>query len=173
MPGPSVPTQRPAHHRLVVSNPGGLYGITVDRLGRDYVTSARNARLVDICQYVRSPSTGARVIEALATGIPAVTEALATQGLPPAHYVDNGIRFTVVLHQAQAQARPVLTHVEQRVLDAVNNGIETANDLAAELDVTAQYVRKILRGLRERGMITQQGGRGRRTVYHPTGRSGS
>ena len=32
--------------RLVIGNPGGLYGITVDRLGQDAVTSARNARLV-------------------------------------------------------------------------------------------------------------------------------
>lgn len=71
--------------RLVVANPGGLYGITVDRLGRDAVTSARNARLVAICQHVRSPETDARVIEALASGIPTVTEALAGHGLPPAH----------------------------------------------------------------------------------------
>jgi hypothetical protein len=33
----------------VVTNPGGLYGITVDRLGHDAVTSARNGRLVAIC----------------------------------------------------------------------------------------------------------------------------
>jgi len=84
---------------LVVSNPGGLYGITVDRLGQDAVTSARNARLVAICQHVRSPQTGARVIEALASGIPTITEALAEHHLPPAHYIDSGIRFTVVLHQ--------------------------------------------------------------------------
>ncbi|WP_239309951.1 MULTISPECIES: ATP-binding protein [unclassified Frankia] len=152
--------------RLVVANPGGLYGITVDRLGRDYVTSARNARLVDICQYVRSPKTGARVIEALATGIPTITEALAAQGLPPAHYIDNGIRFTAVLHQSPT--RPVLTHAEQRVLDAIHDGIETANDLAAELNVTAQYVRRILRALRDRGLVMQEGGRGRRTFYRPT-----
>jgi ATP-dependent DNA helicase RecG len=154
--------------RLVVSNPGGLYGITLDRLGQDYVTSARNARLVEICQYVQSPRTGARVIEALATGIPTITEALATQGLPPAHYIDSGIRFTAVLHQNRP--RPVLTRVEQRVLDAVNDGIETANDLAAELNVTGQYVRKILRTLRERGLVTQEGGQGRRTTYRPTHR---
>jgi hypothetical protein len=36
---------------LVVINPGGLYGISVGRLGRNWVTSARNARLVAICQH--------------------------------------------------------------------------------------------------------------------------
>jgi ATP-dependent DNA helicase RecG len=56
--------------RLVIGNPGGLYGITVDRLGQEAVTSARNARLVAICQHVYSAETGARAIEALASGIP-------------------------------------------------------------------------------------------------------
>jgi hypothetical protein len=56
--------------RLVIANPGGLYGITVDRPGRESVTSARNSRLVAICQYVHSPESGLRVIEALAAGIP-------------------------------------------------------------------------------------------------------
>jgi ATP-dependent DNA helicase RecG len=39
--------------RLVVTNPGGLYGITVDRLGKEATTSARNARLVEICRHAR------------------------------------------------------------------------------------------------------------------------
>ncbi|WP_235826243.1 ATP-binding protein [Candidatus Frankia alpina] len=65
-----------------MANPGGLYGITVDRLGRDAVTSARNARLVAICQHVRTPQTADRVIEALASGIPTVTEAPAWPGSP-------------------------------------------------------------------------------------------
>ena len=84
--------------RLVISNPGGLYGITIDRLGRESVTSARNARLVTICQYVHSPGSGLRVIEALATGIPTVTAELERAGLPPARYLDTGIGFTVILH---------------------------------------------------------------------------
>ena len=41
--------------RLVVKNPGGLYGLNVSRLGQTGVTSARNANLVRICQYVRFP----------------------------------------------------------------------------------------------------------------------
>jgi ATP-dependent DNA helicase RecG len=108
--------------RLVVSNPGGLYGITADRLGQDAVTSARNARLVAICQHVRSPPTGARVIEALASGIPTITEALAEHHLPPAHYIDSGIRFTVVLHQPSttlSPAEPGLNTTELQVYQAL------------------------------------------------------
>ncbi|SBW27095.1 transcriptional regulator [Candidatus Protofrankia californiensis] len=159
--------------RLVVANPGGLYGITVDRLGRDAVTSARNARLVAICQHVRSPQTGARVIEALASGIPTVTEALADQGLPPAHYVDSGIRFTVVLHQFAtappvATAEPTLGATERRVYQALTRQGRTVSDLTEELGLSAPNIRKALRNLRGRGLILQLGGRGKATTYQRT-----
>ncbi|MFD3706350.1 ATP-binding protein [Nocardia sp. NPDC058658] len=91
--------------RLIVSNPGGLYGITIDRLGKEAVTSARNARLVTISQYLRSPGSGGRVVEALATGIPTITDSLILAGLPPAQYSDTGIRFTAVLHSGQQNSR--------------------------------------------------------------------
>lgn len=152
--------------RLVVSNPGGLYGITVERLGRDAVTSARNARLVALCQHVRNPETGARVIEALASGIPTVTASLAESGLPPAHYVDAGIRFTVVLHRTMST--PVSTGMnasEQRVYDALLGGPQQVADLQKRLGLAPPNIRKVLRELRSRGLVEQLGGRGRPTSY--------
>lgn len=154
--------------RLVVSNPGGLYGITVDRLGRDAVTSARNARLVAICQHVRSPETGARVIEALASGIPTIAEALAEHRLPPAHYIDSGIRFTAVLHQPTATAvpaRPGLNTTEQRVSQGLTGTAKTVVELERDLNLAGPTIRKALRALRNRGMVTQLGGKGRPTTY--------
>jgi ATP-dependent DNA helicase RecG len=152
--------------RLVVSNPGGLYGITVDRLGRDAVTSARNPRLVAICQHVRSLDTGGRVIEALASGIPTITTALAAGGLPPARYVDTNIRFTVVLRRSPpAAGRSTLGTTESRVYDALVAGPRTVADLAAALSLTEPNVRKALRGLRREGLVRQDGGRGRKTTY--------
>ncbi len=156
--------------RLVVANPGGLYGITVDRLGRDAVTSARNARLVAICQHVRTPQTGARVIEALASGIPTVTEALADHGLPPAHYVDSGIRFTVILHQfatatPAVTAEPELGATERRIYQALTGQGKTVLELTEELGLSAPNMRKSLRNLRSRGLVVQLGGRGRTTTH--------
>ncbi|WP_433351235.1 ATP-binding protein [Microtetraspora malaysiensis] len=152
--------------RLVVSNPGGLYGITVERLGRDAVTSARNARLVAICQHARTPETSARVIEALATGIPTVTAALSDAGLPPAHYVDAGIRFTVVLHRGIAD-RPAadLNETELRIYDALAAGARSVAELQHVLDLAAPNIRKALRELRAQGLVEQLGGRGRPTSY--------
>ncbi|MCF7551037.1 RNA-binding domain-containing protein [Pseudonocardia sp. WMMC193] len=50
--------------QLVLSNPGGLWGLTVAKLGHTNVTSARNGYLVRICQNVRVANTGNRVVEA-------------------------------------------------------------------------------------------------------------
>jgi ATP-dependent DNA helicase RecG len=148
--------------RLVVSNPGGLYGITVDRLGRDAVTSARNARLVAICQHVRSPETGARVIEALASGIPTITEALAEYHLPPAHYIDSGIRFTAVLHRSSttlSATKPGLNDTERQIYQALSRGARSVADLGQDLNLAAPNIRKALRNLGAQGLVTQLGGR--------------
>ncbi|GAA0982782.1 ATP-binding protein [Acrocarpospora macrocephala] len=154
-------------NRLIVSNPGGLYGITVDRLGRDAVTSARNARLVAICQHVRTPGSGARVIEALATGIPIVTSALAEASLPPAHYVDAAIRFTVVLQQPAQPVRPGedLTATELMIYDALAGTARSVTDLTNTLGLSKPNIRKALRELRTRGLVEQIGGPGKPTSY--------
>jgi ATP-dependent DNA helicase RecG len=87
--------------KLIIANPGGLYGITADRLGREHVTSSRNQTLVGICQDVHTVPSGQRIIEALATGLPMVASELAAAGLPPAHFFDAGVRFTVMLGQQE------------------------------------------------------------------------
>ena len=151
--------------RLVITNPGGLYGITVDRLGRDAVTSARNARLVAICQHVYSAETGARAIEALASGIPIVTDALAEAGLPPAHYIDSGIRFTVILSQPALSPAPAPAPRDQVIYDALGDGPGTVADLEARTGLPAYTIRRSLRSLRAQGLIEQLGGQGRPTTY--------
>lgn len=157
--------------RLVVANPGGLYGITVDRLGREAVTSARNARLVAICQHVRSPGTGARVIEALASGIPTIADALAEYGLPPAHYIDSAIRFTAVLRQPSSTVAPAesgLNTSELRIYRTLADGARSVGDLERELGLAAPNIRKALRGLRGRGLVSEIGAGGR-TAYRRAG----
>lgn len=87
-------TLRVTEDQLILSNPGGLYGITAERLGKTGVTSARNGYLVRICQYVRT-AAGNRVVEALATGIPTVLKSLSAAGMVPPRFHDQGIKFTV------------------------------------------------------------------------------
>lgn len=152
--------------RLVITNPGGLYGITVDRLGRDAVTSARNARLVAICQHVYSAETGARAAEALASGIPIITGALTEAGLPPAHFIDSGISFTVILNQPA----PPATN-RDRVYAALSAGPVTVADLETSTGLPPYTVRRALRELRDAGLVAQHGGKGRITTYQRTNSS--
>lgn len=108
------------------------------------------------------------MIEALATGIPIVANALAEAELPPAHYIDAAIRFTVVLRQ---QTVPVihpgsnLNETELRVYDALAARTRSVADLKQELDLSAPNIRKALRELRSRGLVEQLGGQGRPTTY--------
>jgi ATP-dependent DNA helicase RecG len=155
--------------RLVIANPGGLYGITVDRLGHDMVTSARNARLVSICQHLHSAETGARAIEALASGIPIVTEALAGAALPPAHYIDAGIRFVVVLRQPvppTTGAAPAPRDLA--IYDVLATGPRTVAELETLTGFPAYSVRRSLRALRAQGLVQQLGGKGQPTTYART-----
>jgi ATP-dependent DNA helicase RecG len=154
--------------RLIIDNPGGLYGITVDRLGREAVTSARNARLLSLCQYLRSSLGGTRVIEALAGGLPIVTAALERAGLPPAQYIDSGIRFTVVLHRSAGRlTTSTLNTTEQKVHDSLLVKTRSVSELEALLGMAGPNIRKALRSLRARGLVEQQGGRGKPTTYRP------
>jgi len=159
----------------VVTNPGGLYGITVDRLGKEAVTSARNMWLVNICQYLRSPESGGRIIEALATGIPTIANSLAEAGLPPACYTDAGIRFTAVVKPGR-YADPLqqvrggghakrLTDTQQRIAAILASGPRSVAELQPSLGLSASGIRKALAEMRQVGSIEQIGGRGKATLY--------
>lgn len=151
--------------RLVVRNPGGLYGLTVDRLGQIGVTSARNANLVRICQYVRLLD-GTRAVEALASGIPTVLNAVTLAGLPAPVFDDDGLRFTAILRQDQITATKVAPGSSgAAVLTALAVGPLDVERLAELTGLSPANIRKRLRELRDQGLVEQRGGRGRPTTY--------
>lgn len=152
--------------RLVVTNPGGLFGITVDRLGTEGVTSARNGRLLSICQYVRTRDDGGRVVEALATGIPTVTASLAKAGLPPARFIDTAIRFTVILRRGPSGARrPIIRGRSALAVWETIDGERTVDEIRTRTGLSTANVRRILRDLRDDHFIVVNGGPGRPTTY--------
>jgi ATP-dependent DNA helicase RecG len=154
--------------RLVVTSPGGLYGITRDRLGREGRTSARNARLIEVCRYARA-SDGSRVVETLAQGIPRVLHTLHADGLPEPIFHDTGVSFAVVLRSGgprDAAGEPILTNETQtRVWAALERGPQTAAALSETTGLNQPTIRKALRAMAQRGLIEQHGGRGRTTTY--------
>jgi ATP-dependent DNA helicase RecG len=160
---------------LLIINPGGLYGITSDRLGLDHITSARNPILVAICQNARATRSSDRIVEALASGLPIVARELAAADLPPARYFDAGIRFTVKLsrgatapsstvHQASSFLR------QDSNLASVLNAIrqqpdQTATEIATATGLTLFQTRRAVSELRTRGLIETDQGQGKTSWY--------
>jgi hypothetical protein len=117
------------------------------RLRRDWLVVA------NVCQHVSSVETGAGAIEALVSGIPIITTALAEDGLPPARYTDSGIRFTVLLSQP---VQPSGTH-DQLIYDKLVAGLQTVTDLEALTGLPGYAIRRSPRALRAQGLISQHG----------------
>ena len=160
--------------KLVIANPGGLFGITVDRLGVEGVTSARNGQLLTICQYVRTKEDGARVVEALATGIPTVNASLEAAGMPPAQWIDTAIRFTAILSRHATLSRPqqplVHTASEVAVWEALATGPINLTQIQAKTGLGESNVHRVLRELRGRKLVELIGGRGQPSSYRRVAR---
>lgn len=167
--------------RLVVNNPGGLYGITVDRLGLEKTTSARNPRLVSLCVNVRHPTEQTRVIEALASGLVRVVAVLRERGLPPAQFFDYGVEFTVVVRPAVAPAAegslkaivypPGVTGDTQKAVyrALASEGQLTVGEIVAATNAKAGSVRSVLTRMRQSNLVTLlEGGRGKESIYSLT-----
>ena len=76
--------------RISVENPGGLYGITLQRLQEYGERSRVNDRLYDVCTHVTTPDDGYRVIEGEGSGIYTAQEAVRQAGLKPIQFVVMG-----------------------------------------------------------------------------------
>lgn len=165
--------------RVALTNPGGLWGITVDRLGRSGVTSARNGRLLQICQHLRS-SGDQRVVEALASGIPTVLAAAEAAGLERPGFFDQGIRFSVVIprravddlaspppaRRGTGVPRPGRAANAHAVVEALGGGPASATDLVEATGLTRRQLQHALAPLREAGQVVLLGSAGdRRSRY--------
>lgn len=82
--------------QLVITSPGGLWGVSSAQLGQPGGKSAVNEFLYDICKFTRTPQ-GDRIIEGEGGGIREVEASLRSAGLAAPRYVDRGISFTVIV----------------------------------------------------------------------------
>lgn len=172
--------------KFIIANPGGLFGITVDRLGREHITSARNQMLVQLNANARDPRTGARVVEALSDGLRTVVRLASERGFPPVLFQDTGIAFRVIMSNCATAQRAARTPVPAEVttavglhLPAVGTGIRRVYDLllhggpvtvehvARTLDMSQGTARSHLNRLRKSPyeLVDASGGRGKITTY--------
>lgn len=168
-------TLRIQSHELLISNPGGLWGLTADRLGKVAVSSARNGWLVRACQNVRF-NKEQRVVEALASGIPAVLSSLRRAGMVEPRFHDQGIRFTVRVPNHTLLAADdlrwladlppglVLTDTQRHLLVAMRHGAEWTNrSLRDAFPMDSRESHRVLQELVTQGAAQAQGERGGRT----------
>ena len=128
--------------RLVVRSPGGIFGpVNIRDFGLPGVSSTRNTFLAGFLMDLPDPSTGRRMAENRASGIPTVFRAVEDAGLEPPVFVD--------------QLRHVEVSIFNRTMAHVDSGGETQqiipnheSDSTEKLNVRQ---RNILQGLREHG----------------------
>ena len=87
--------------RLVVRNPGGLFGpVTVNSLGISGTSTARNASLMRILEESPSPTGEGPICENRGSGIGAMISALRRAGMEPPKFEDEIASFTVTFPNA-------------------------------------------------------------------------
>lgn len=165
---------------LIITSPGGLFGITVEELGTPGTTSARNARLVEILKYTRTLN-GKRVVETLSSGMPLILEAAKLAGLPTPIFQDRAISFKVIWKsapQSPTSSSPItqapsatdvstlnLSPKSMLIVAALQVGPKTASQLVAELGIKKDNVQYHLSKLVKQGIILSSGGVGKTNSY--------
>ena len=156
---------------LRLTNPGGLWGITVDRLGfGDH--PAVNEHLYGICKNVHGHS--GRVIEAMGTGIREVRRSLREAGMAEPRFYDNGVSFTVRFPNSALipdgdlawigslgleQVTSLNLRQKEALVDMRHGRTWSNREYRERFGVTAEEARADLRDLVSRGLVTSLGER--------------
>jgi len=146
--------------RMLISSPGGLFGVSVEGLGKT-PSSLRNARLTEILLFTRSK--GERVVERLGSGIPLAQQACKEASMRPPVFDDRGVRFTVFV---DAQKKCTETNPDIRaILDDFKGGPVTIAQLVEKTGRSAAQVRYSLAKLVDSGRLIRESSDGRTNVY--------
>lgn len=161
---------------LVITNPGGLWGISREQLGKPGGKSAVNEFLYEICKLTRTAG-GARVIEGEGGGIREVETALKAAGMSQPKFIDSGVMFTALVpRHALLPAADLawlsenvdsegFTDVQRSILISMRHGgVWTNGRVRDEFAPTdSRDARAALQGLVNARFATQDGERGQAT----------
>ena len=139
--------------QLIITNPGGLFGLTVAALGNTD-SHLRNPHLAQILLTARTPD-GQRVIERLGSGIPRAESALEEAGMNTPIFYDTGLRFTARILAAQrAELSPMPGGGNSdTVMSALANGADTVQAISAATGLSQRQVRYALSCLQAGGLV--------------------
>lgn len=123
--------------RVVVTNPGGLWGgKTLDNID-DGESKCRNAALMQLAQYapIEANRIGAGVVEGQGSGIAFMIKEMQAWSLPKPQFIPRLGSFSVILKRAKAKLPSDLNYVNyanrtncSQIMDSNKNYFEERND---------------------------------------------
>jgi ATP-dependent DNA helicase RecG len=159
--------------KLVITNPGGLWGITVRQLGQPFGKAAVNQFLYEIAKFTRTRDA-ARVIEGEGGGIREVRLALRSAGLREPIFHDTGVSFIAIVPRhtlmspddmswlAESTSGLRLSDVQREILVQLRHGRTLRNaEVRKEFEIAdSKGVTSALQGLVDLGLADRTGRRG-------------
>lgn len=159
--------------KLTIVSPGGLFGVSVDQLGKPNGRNAVNQYLYGICKRLRLPDRS-RVIEGEGGGIREAQNALAAAGLRAPRFIDSSVRFTSILWSHSMFTDDELAWLaslpETKQLDSTHRAILLAlksGEQLSNVDIRTRFgpldsteVRKIMQNLVDSGYVVAVGSKG-------------
>ncbi|WIG17202.1 ATP-binding protein [Kocuria rosea] len=157
--------------RLVVKNPGSLYGgVEVGGLGADEITSSRNGLLARLLSDVELPGRREVVCENRGSGIPRIMATLRAAGMTPPEFEAtlSHVKVTVPRH-ALLDTDTVewiaslgvtgLTDAQHMALAMLHHGTEVSNERLRSWGLDSREATAALTDLVDRGLAERSGGR--------------
>lgn len=157
--------------RLVVRNPGGLFGtVTPDDLGQEGVSSSRNGYLIPLLADVYLPGTDQVVADNRGSGIPDMLARLRRANLTLPTFDSRLSRFTVTfpkhtlltaetLRWVERLGQPGLTRTQVSALALMREGRQVSNGTLRQLGLDSRDATSALADLVSRGLAYKVGGR--------------
>lgn len=156
--------------RLVVRNPGGLFGpVTVDQLGDEGISSARNAVMMQILEDVPIPGSVRTVCENRGSGVRTMIHALRAARMSAPEFRDRIGSFTVTFPNHTLLGDDIVAWIDSLNEEGLNDGQCVALATLREggtidnrtyrriAGVDSQVARSDLRDLVARGLVAQVG----------------
>ncbi len=157
--------------RLAIVNPGGLHGaVTLEQLGDEGVSSARNQVLMKLLEDVAVPGERFAVCENRGSGIGAMVAALRQAGMTPPVFEDRLATFRVTFPNQTLLDEPTvawlhgvgidLTDSQRMGLAMMRHGHMLTNSQYRQLlSVDSRVATRELGELVEHGLVVQKGTR--------------
>ena len=157
--------------RLAIVNPGGLHGaVTLEQLGDEGVSSARNQVLMKLLEDVAVPGERFAVCENRGSGIGAMVAALRQAGMTPPVFEDRLATFRVTFPNQTLLDEPTVAWLHGVVVDLTDSqrmGLAmmrhghmlTNSQYRQLLGVDSRVATRELGELVERGLVVQTGTR--------------